>query len=207
MSARLPALAGLVLAAASAACAQAPGSTTASATVLVRVGEPAGIGHAGAFSAGPDHPGSGVLEAEIDGGGPVPADTRATGTHGDRKDGGAGPGPDGAGSRAGGPDNPPGSGRLVNLRPVTFKVEGRRDAAFAVILPADETCVLTAPGAALPVRGFRFSQGGGGAADPFGQTFNDQGRQQFQIGGVLRVLDGLPRLRFTGQFAVTIAYN
>ena len=76
-----------------------------------------------------------------------------------------------------------------------------------MLLPADDTCVLTAPGASLPVLGFRFSLNGKAAADPFGLTFDDRGLQDFKVGGVLRVTDGMPRLRFSGHFDVTIAYN
>jgi len=94
------------------------------------------------------------------------------------------------------------------LRPASYHVAGRRSAAFALVLPEAGECTLTAPGASIPVKGFKVSVAGGPATGaPAGLTFNAKGMNDFKVGATLLVGNGLPGNRYVGHFTMTMAYN
>jgi hypothetical protein len=109
------------------------------------------------------------------------------------------------GDLAAGAGSPPGE---FTLRPTAYRVAGRSGAAFALALPDPEQSALTAPGARLPIQGFRVSVAGEAATGhPAGMVLDGEGRQDFQFGVTLRVPHGQPRALYRGRINLTMAYN
>ncbi|WP_243315621.1 DUF4402 domain-containing protein [Geothrix paludis] len=95
------------------------------------------------------------------------------------------------------------------VSPAAFTVGGKRNASYAITLPADGTVTLSGPGAAMLVSKFTASVNNGTpTATPTGLIPNTAGATQtFTVGATLTLganqMDG----DYTGTFNVTVAYN
>jgi len=91
-----------------------------------------------------------------------------------------------------------------------FTVGGKRNASYAITLPADGAITLTGAGAAMPVKTWRVSVAGGAPA-PTGATGTlanvAAATQLFQVGATLTV--GISQVDgdYAGTFPVTVTYN
>ncbi len=91
-----------------------------------------------------------------------------------------------------------------------FTVTGKRNATYAITLPADGTVSLAGPGtAALPVSAFTASVAGAPATSTAtGLLPNTAGAtQDFTVGGTLTLAANQTDGDYTGTFSVTVAYN
>jgi len=90
-----------------------------------------------------------------------------------------------------------------------FTVGGKRNATYAITLPADGTVSLSGPGTAMPVSKFTASVSNGApAAAATGLIPNSAGAtQSFTVGGTLTLGANQTDGDYTGTFNVTVAYN
>ncbi|HCZ33712.1 MAG TPA: hypothetical protein DHV93_09830 [Holophagaceae bacterium] len=91
----------------------------------------------------------------------------------------------------------------------TILVGGRRNATFAITLPANGTVSLIGPGAAMPVNAFTAAVGAVALVSPFtSQLPNTAGASlTFKVGGTLVVGPLQTDGDYAGTFPVTVAYN
>lgn len=90
-----------------------------------------------------------------------------------------------------------------------FKVTGKRNATYAISLPADGTVSLTGPGTAMPVSAFTASvEGATATSTATGLLPNTaSATQNFTVGGTLTLGANQVDGDYTGTFSVTVAYN
>ena len=91
----------------------------------------------------------------------------------------------------------------------TILVGGRRNASFAITLPANGTVTLIGPGTAMPVNAFTAAVGAVALVSPFtSQLPNTAGATlTFKVGGTLVVGPLQTDGDYAGTFPVTVAYN
>jgi hypothetical protein len=90
-----------------------------------------------------------------------------------------------------------------------FTVGGKRNATYAITLPANGVVSLTGPGAAMPVKDFLASVGGAAPANPATGLIPNvaAGTQTFKVGGTLTLAANQVDGDYAGTFNVTVAYN
>lgn len=90
-----------------------------------------------------------------------------------------------------------------------FTVTGKRNATYAITLPADGTVALSGPGTAMPVNKFTASVNNAApTANATGLLPNTAGAAQtFTVGGTLTLTANQTDGDYTGTFNVTVAYN
>lgn len=91
-----------------------------------------------------------------------------------------------------------------------FTVGGKRNASYAITLPADGTVTLTGPNSAtMTVGSFKASVNGGDPAFAATGLIPDTagGTQKFKVGATLSLAAGQADGDYTGTFPVTVTYN
>lgn len=90
-----------------------------------------------------------------------------------------------------------------------FTVGGKRNATYAITLPANGVVSLAGPGVAMPVSNFTASVAGGVPANPATGLIPDTagGIQTFRVGGTLTLGTNQSDGDYSGTFNITVAYN
>jgi hypothetical protein len=90
-----------------------------------------------------------------------------------------------------------------------FKVTGKRNATYAITLPADGSVTLTGAGTAMPVNQFTASVEGAAATGTATGLLPNAANatQTFTVGGTLTLAANQTDGDYTGIFNVTVAYN
>jgi len=100
-------------------------------------------------------------------------------------------------------------GTLSAGNSAALKVSGKRNATFAITLPANGTVTLTGPGTAMAVSTFTAAVGSTVLTSPLSSKLPDSASANltFKVGGTLIVGANQTDGDYTGTFAVTVAYN
>jgi hypothetical protein len=100
-------------------------------------------------------------------------------------------------------------GVLSPINSAVIKVAGKRNATFAITLPANGTVTLTGPGAAMAVNAFSVAVGSTLLTAPFTSRLPDQANAivLLKVGGTLVVGANQVDGDYAGAFAVLVAYN
>jgi len=100
-------------------------------------------------------------------------------------------------------------GTVSAVNSAAIKVGGKRNASFAITLPANGTVTLTGPGTAMAVTGFTAAVGTLALTSPFVSKLPDSASSTitFKVGGTLVVGANQSDGDYVGSFAVTVAYN
>ena len=90
-----------------------------------------------------------------------------------------------------------------------FTVGGKRNATYAITLPANGVVTLTGPGVAMAVKNFLASVGGAAPANPATGLIPNvaAGTQTFKVGGTLTLAANQVDGDYAGTFNVTVTYN
>ena len=93
--------------------------------------------------------------------------------------------------------------------PAIFTVGGKRNASYAITLPANGTVTLTGPGTAMAVSNFTASVAGTAPASSATGLIPDSAgaTQTFKVGATLTLGASQADGDYSGTFNVTVAYN
>lgn len=105
--------------------------------------------------------------------------------------------------------NGPTTATTGTVSAAAFKVTGKRNATYAITLPADGTVTLTGAGTAMPVSKFTASVAGVAATTTATGLLPSAANatQTFTVGGTLTLGANQTDGDYTGTFNVTVAYN
>jgi len=100
-------------------------------------------------------------------------------------------------------------GTLSTANSAALKVGGKRNATFAITLPANGTVTLTGPGTAMAVNAFTAAVGAVALTSPFASQLSNTANATltFKVGGTLAVGANQVDGDYVGTFSVTVAYN